>query len=235
MGHRVDDIAFDATLRHSAPHQRRRRRRQGDIALVVEREDLQRKVRMARTANLILFVVDASWSMAAAERMVATKGAILSLLRDAYQRRDWVGLIVFRKNDASLLLPPTNSVRKAEKILADIPVGGKTPLSRGLYLAHEVLSRERRRAPTTTPLLIVLTDGAGNVSMGSLSPREESRRMARLLRESEVRCVVINTEHRAFDRGLAEELAEHLGGRCWSLSQLGADGLYQAVRHELES
>ena len=234
MGHRVADIAFDATLRQSAPHQRRRRRR-GDVALVVKREDLQRKVRMARTANLIMFVVDASWSMAAAERMVATKGAILSLLRDAYQRRDWVGLIVFRKNDAALLLPPTNSVKKAEQILADIPVGGKTPLSRGLYLAYQVITRERRRAPTTTPLLIVLTDGAGNVSMGSLSPREESRRMARLLRESDVSSVVINTEHRAFDRGLAEELAVHLGGRCWSLSDLGADRLYQAVRRELES
>lgn len=234
MGERVADIAFDATLRQSAPRQRRRRPRR-DVALVVEREDLQRKVRMARTANLILFVVDASWSMAAAERMVATKGAILSLLRDAYQRRDWVGLIVFRKSQASLLLPPTNSVKRAEQILADIPVGGKTPLSRGLHLAQQVIGRERRRAPTTTPLLILLTDGAGNVSMGPLSPREESRRMARLLRESDVRCVVINTEHRAFDRGLAEELALHLGGRCLSLSDLGADGLYQAVRRELQA
>jgi magnesium chelatase subunit D len=102
-------------------------REERDVAFAVRREDYQRKVRVRRSANLILFLVDASWSMAVAERMSATKGAILSLLTDAYQRRDRVGLIVFQKDRATLVLPPTNSVLLAQRALADIPVGGKHP------------------------------------------------------------------------------------------------------------
>jgi len=95
--------------------------------------------------------------MAVAERMSATKGAILSLLTDAYQRRDRVGLIVFQKNKATLILPPTNSIQLAQQALADIPVGGKTPLSAGLYMAYEVISRERILHPDVNPLMILLT------------------------------------------------------------------------------
>jgi magnesium chelatase subunit D len=102
------------------------------VAFSLKKSDLQRKVRVKRTANLILFVVDASWSMAVAERMSATKGAILSLLTDAYQRRDRVGLIVFQKDRSTLVLSPTNSVQLAQRALSFIPVGGKTPLSAGL-------------------------------------------------------------------------------------------------------
>ena len=97
------------------------------MAFAIERADLQRKVRVKKTANLVLFLVDASWSMAVAERMNATKGAILSLLTDAYQRRDRVGLIVFQKDRATLVLSPTNSIQLAQRALAEIPVGGKTP------------------------------------------------------------------------------------------------------------
>ena len=136
--------------------------------------DLQRKIRVRRSANLILFVVDASWSMAVAERMDATKGAIMSLLTDAYQRRDRVGLIVFQKDRALLVLPPTNSVMLAKKALADIPVGGKTPLSAGLMLAYEVFQKERISHPDVMPLMILLTDGAGNVSMTNLPPAGRS-------------------------------------------------------------
>ena len=116
--------------------------------------------------------MDASWSMAVAERMNATKGAILSLLTDAYQRRDRVGLIVFQKDRATLVLPPTNSVQLAQRALMDIPVGGKTPLSAGLFLAGDVLRQEKIHHPDIEPLLIVLTDGAGNVSIGALPPQE---------------------------------------------------------------
>ena len=138
-----------------------------------------RKVRVRRAANLVLFLVDASWSMAVAERMAATKGAILSLLTDAYQRRDRVGLIVFQKDRATLVMPPTTSVYLAQRALADIPVGGKTPLSAGLFMAQEVLKREKILHPDVMPLLIVLTDGAGNVSMGHLSPQEEAQTVCR--------------------------------------------------------
>jgi magnesium chelatase subunit D len=192
-------------------------------------------VRVSRTANLVLFVVDASWSMAAAERMVASKGAILSLLQDAYQRRDKVGLIVFRQNGAELLLPPTSSIRLAEGMLEDITVGGKTPLSSGLYLAYQVFVREMRRNPRVIPLMILLTDGAGNVSMTDLAPREEGCQIAELIHSSSIRSVVINTEHKSFDRGLAQELAFYLNAECYTLEELGAQELYEAVRNELKS
>jgi magnesium chelatase subunit D len=231
MGDRVDDIAFDATLRQAAPHQIHRQPR--DMALAVEREDLRRKVRVSRAASLILFVVDASWSMAAAERMKATKGAILSLLQDAYQRRDRVGLIVFRQDGAQLLLPPTSSIKLAEKLLEDISVGGKTPLSSGLYLAYQVFMREIGRNPQVMPLMILLTDGAGNVSMTDLAPREEGCQIGELIHDSSIRSVVINTEHKAFDRGLAQELAFYLGAECYTLEELGAEELYETVRGEL--
>lgn len=233
MEGRVDDIAFDATIREAAPHQVRRQR--SGVALAVERQDLRRKVRVSRAANVVLFVVDASWSMAAAERMVATKGAILSLLRDAYQRRDRVGLIVFRQNAAELLLPPTSSVRLAESMLGDISVGGKTPLSSGLHLAYQVFTREMRRNPQVMPLMILLTDGAGNVSMTDIAPREEGCRIAALIRDCNVRSAVINTEHKSFDRGLAQELAFYLGAECYTLEELGAQELYETVRGKLKS
>jgi magnesium chelatase subunit D len=232
MDGRVEDIAFDATLREAAPHQVTRQR--PDVALAIEREDLRRKIRVTRAANLVLFVVDASWSMAAAERMVATKGAILSLLQDAYQRRDRVGLVVFRQNGAELLLPPTSSVKLAGRMLEDIAVGGKTPLSSGLHLTYQVFMREMRRNPEVMPLMILLTDGAGNVSMTGMTPHEEGCKIAELIHGSDIRSVVINTEHKSFDRGLAQELAFHLGAECYTLEELGAEELYKTVRSELQ-
>ena len=195
--------------------------------------DYQRKVRVRRAANLVLFLVDASWSMAVAERMAATKGAILSLLTDAYQRRDRVGLIIFQKDRALLMLPPTNSVQLAEQALRDIPVGGKTPLSAGLTMAYDVLRKEKVLHPDVLPLLIMLTDGAGNVSMGHLSPQEEAHRIAEEIAEDEIHSVVINMEHVAFDQGLAKDLADHLKSPCYTLTDLKAENLYAAVKGEM--
>jgi magnesium chelatase subunit D len=227
-----DDIAFDATLRYAAPHQIHRQ--SGNLALAIADDDLQRKVRVRRAANLVLFVVDASWSMAAAERMVATKGAIMSLLNDAYQRRDQVGLVVFQKNEARLILPPTSSVELAQKALQDIPVGGKTPLSSGLLLAYRVCQRELQRNHEVMPLIILLTDGAGNVSMTDLPAQDEALKMADRIQRSEIRSVVINMEHNSFDRGLAQHLADALGAPCYTLQELKAEELYQTVRGELK-
>ena len=181
----------------------------------------------------MLFVVDASWSMAVAERMAATKGAILSLLTDAYQRRDRVGLVVFQKNRATLVLTPTNSIQLAKRALADIPVGGKTPLSAGLFLSHQVIQKERITHPDVIPLLILLTDGAGNVSLSNLPPQEEAHRIADQIAADEIRCVVINMEHAAFDQGLAQALSEHLESPCYTLNELKAETLYQRVREEM--
>jgi magnesium chelatase subunit D len=235
MQGRPEDIAFDATLRTAAPFQPRRRAEgaKKKLAFLVKRQDLQRKVRVRRASNLILFVVDASWSMAAAERMEATKGAIISLLHDAYQRRDQVGLVVFQREEARIVLPPTSSVELAQQALRDIPVGGKTPLSAGLLAAYRVCMAARRRDAEVMPLIIILTDGAGNVSVTGMPPNEEAARMADMIHQSHLRTVVINMEHPAFDRGLAQQLANALGGTCYTLPELKADALVQTVRSEI--
>jgi magnesium chelatase subunit D len=236
-GNKTDDIAFDATLRAAAPFQMERQDQldESGMAYALKKSDLHRKIRVRRASNLILFVVDASWSMAVSERMQATKGAIMSLLTDAYQRRDRVGLVVFQKDRAHLVLPPTNSVVLAKKALANIPVGGKTPLSAGLILAFETIKREKVLHPDIMPMMILLTDGAGNVSMSNQSPQEEAHRIADLIKDEGYRTVTINMEHAAFDQGLATKLAQRMGGPCYSLAQLRAETLLQTVRQEMDN
>jgi Mg-chelatase subunit ChlD len=190
-------------------------------------------VRVKKVSNLILFLVDASWSMAVAERMAATKGAIVSLLTDAYQRRDRVGLIVFQKDRATLILSPTTSVQMAQRALVDIPVGGKTPLSAGLLMAFDILRREQTLHPDVEPLLMVLTDGAGNVSVGQLPPQEEAYQYAEQIAIHHFRSVVINMEHASYDQGLAQSLADHLEAPCYSLNELKAENLYYTIRQEI--
>jgi magnesium chelatase subunit D len=155
------------------------------------------------------------------------------LLTDAYQRRDRVGLIVFQKDRATLILPPTNSVQLAQKALVDIPVGGKTPLSAGLLMSVDVLLREKFTHPDIEPLLIVLTDGAGNVSIGPMSPQEEAYHFAGLLTNERIKSIVINMEHAAFDQGLAQDLANHLEAPCYALSEIKAENLYNTVKREI--
>jgi len=227
------DIAFDATFRAAAPFQKDRRAEDDSLALSIRKYDLQRKVRVKQTANLILFVVDASWSMAVAERMSAAKGAVLSLLTDAYQRRDKVGMIVFQKDRAQVVLPPTNSIELARRHLSDIPIGGKTPLSAGLTMAYEVIKREELAHPEVQPLMILLTDGVGNVSISNLPPQEEAYQIAEKIAEEEIPSVVINMEHREFDKGLASEIADHLKASYYCLSDLQAERLLQTVKEEI--
>lgn len=235
-GDHPEDIAFDATLRAAAPFQRQRKETENSpLALRLRKSDLQRKVRVRRTGNLILFVVDASWSMAASERMEATKGAIFSLLLDAYQRRDQVGLVVFQRDKARLVLPPTSSVELAQKALRDLPVGGKTPLSSGLFLAWQVIDNARRRDAEQRPLMILLTDGAGNVSMTGMPAQEEAMKIAELFDQASLRSIVVNMEHAAFDRGLASKLAVALGGTCYNLPELRADTLLNTVKREIDT
>jgi magnesium chelatase subunit D len=232
---KTNDLAFDATLRAAAPFQNQRSdlRAHNRVAFAIRPDDYMKKIRVRKAANLILFLVDASWSMAVAERMAATKGAIMSLLTDAYQRRDRVGLIVFQKNLATLVLPPTNSVMLAEHALQDIPVGGKTPLAAGLMMAYEVLRKEKLLHPEIMPLLIVLTDGAGNVSMGHLPPQEEAYNTADMIAAEKIHSVVINMEHAAFDQGLAQALADHLKSPCYTITDLKAESLFVTVQQEI--
>jgi Mg-chelatase subunit ChlD len=232
-GDDLNDIALDATLRTAALQQLDRQSEPGTFTILPQ--DVQKKVRVRRAANLILFVVDASWSMAGAQRMEATKGAIMSLLVDAYQKRDQVGLVVFQKEEARLVLPFTSSVELAQKALRHLPVGGKTPLSAGLMLAYRVFRRELRLHPEAMPLLILLTDGAGNVALTDTPPQEEAQKIADLIHKARIHSVVVNMEHEAYDRGLAKNLAQALGGPCYCLAELKAAELYRTVRDELES
>ncbi len=227
----LTDPAFDAILRAAAPFQHCREH--NGRAIVLRRWDLRQKVRMRRARNVILFVVDASWSMAAEARMEATKGAILSLLMDAYQRRDRVGLVVFQRETAYLLLPPTNSVELARRKLEHIPTGGKTPLSQGLLLGYRVLEQVRRQNPEVMPLLILLTDGQGNVSMTDLPPMEEAVRVAAQIGKRGIYTVVIDTEHEQFNRGLARRIAEAAQGKYYNLAEIQAQSLVRTVRDHL--
>ncbi|MGC9520955.1 MAG: vWA domain-containing protein [Anaerolineae bacterium] len=230
----MSDLAFDATLRAAAPFQRERD--SGDDeepALLLRPQDYQKKIRVRRAANLVVFVVDASWSMAVSERMEATKGAVLSLLTDAYQRRDRVSMIVFQKDRATLVLPPTNSVELAKRMLANLPIGGKTPLAAGLWLAYETIQKEVRRYPELVPLMVILTDGAGNVSMGDMPPQVEAYHVAEQIREEGIKAIVINMESADYDKGLAQSLADHLEGVCYNLASLRAQSLLAMVRNQL--
>ena len=221
---RVGAVHLPATLRAAAPHQRARGwRPAGGQALRLARSDLREAVRQGREGNLVLFAVDASGSMAARQRMRAVKGAVLSLLVDAYQRRDKVGMISFRGEAADLLLPATSSVQAAARRLADLPAGGRTPLAAGLLRARDVLAAERLRDPDRRPLLVVVTDGRATYGEpGSVT------RAAALLRG--VASIVVDCEAGPVRLGLAGGLAAALGGELIRLEQLAAAPLVRTVR-----
>ena len=235
----VTDLALDATLRAAAPHQERRRQGLPDgepgPSVAIEPWDVREKIRETRTGSLILFVVDASGSMGAQRRMVAVKGAVLSLLLDAYQRRDRVALISFRGTEADLLLPPTNSVDLAQVYLQDMPTGGRTPLSRGLYLALETLETERLKDRNLLPLVVLLSDGRANVALDGSAGNgiEEARGYASIFEDKHITSVVIDTELDFIKLEMARPLAESMGARYLKLEELRADRLAEAVRSEL--
>src|SRR5580704_17043296 len=215
------DLHVTATLMASAPHQVRRGRTGPGV--VLDRADLRERRREGREANLVLFLVDASGSMAARRRMEAVKGAVLSLLLDAYQRRDKVGLICFRGADAQLLLPPTSSVDAAARRLEKMPTGGQTPLAAGLTEAHATLRRERMRDPQRRPLLVVVTDGRHTAG-------GDPQAAALRLRHDGVASVVVDCESGPVRLRLAGALAQALGGEYLSLDDLSVAALADSVR-----
>ncbi|MEU3373057.1 putative cobaltochelatase [Streptomyces sp. NPDC006660] len=218
-------LHLTATVQAAAPHQRARGR--SGRGLVVRRDDLRQATREGREGNLVLFVVDASGSMAARQRMSAVKGAVLSLLLDAYQRRDKVGLITFRGKDAELALPPTSSVDAAAARLETLPTGGRTPLAAGLLRAHDVLRVERLRDPSRRPLLVVVTDGRAT---GGPEPVALAGRAARLHAAEGTASVVVDCESGMVRLGLAGELARELGGSAVTLDELRADSIAGLVK-----
>ena len=237
----ASDLALDATLRAAAPHQHSRRQAAGhdSAALVIEPWDVREKVRETHTGSLILFVVDASGSMGAQRRMVAVKGAVMSLLLDAYQRRDRVGLVAFRGTGAELLLPPTGSVEMAQWCLQEMPTGGRTPLARALYVAMETLETERLKDRDVLPLLVLLSDGRANVSLSGdqltqlAAGDAESQNLSRAIAEAKIPAVVVDTEQDFIKLGLAQGIADSMSARYIKLDDLAADSLADAVRREL--
>lgn len=219
---RPASLHLPATVVAAAPYQAGRGR--SGPGLLLRREDIREAAREGREGNLVLFVVDASGSMAARQRMRAVKGAVLGLLMDAYQRRDKVGLVTFRGTRADLVLPPTSSVEAGAARLRELPTGGRTPLAAGLLRAAEVLRVERLRDPGRRPLLVLVTDG--RATSGTV---EEAHRAAGLL--AGVATVVVDCEGGHVRLGLAGSLARRMGAESVRLDDLtGLAGMIRERR-----
>lgn len=245
--HALEDLALVDTLRAAAPYQRLRAatkteqeklstqsqqlKQQGGkgLSLVIKPQDYRRKAREKRIGAYQLFVVDASGSMAARHRMEATKAAILSLLRDSYIHRDSVGLIAFRKESAEVLLPFTRSVERAERLLASMPTGGKTPLAHGLRMAYTMCDRLLRAHRAERIQIIYITDGRAT-SGDSEDPVAESKQWARILGTLPVDCIVIDTETGFIKLGLAKELCKLMNGSYYAMDTITADRILRVSR-----
>lgn len=243
----LEDLALVDTLRAAAPYQRLRAATKMEqeklstqsqqlehqsskgLSIVVKPQDYRRKAREKRVGAYQLFVVDASGSMAARHRMEATKAAILSLLRDSYIHRDSVGLIAFRKESAEVLLPFTRSVERAERLLASMPTGGKTPLAHGLRMAYTMCDRLLRIHRAERIQIICITDGRAT-SGDSDDPVSESKQWARILGTLPVDCIVIDTETGFIKLGLAKELCKLMNGSYYAMDTISADRILRVSR-----
>lgn len=218
-----------ATLRAAAPRQGERGRQAGE-PLRLDAADLRLARREGNESNLILFAVDASGSMAARRRMTAVKTAILSLLVDAYQRRDKVGMVTFRADAAELVLPPTTSIEAAAARLDEVPHGGRTPLAEGLWCAAETLRREGIRDPRRRPILVVVSDGRATSGKDALT---RARKAADAMGATGVDALVIDCEQGPMRLGLAGDLAERLGAELWPMNQVDPGALTDAINTTL--
>src|SRR5216110_39805 len=247
---KVNDLAIDATVRAAAPLQVERGRRHGE-RLMLERRDLRQKVRERKVGNLIVFVVDASASMDAEQRMAATKGAILSLLQDAYVRRDRVAVVIFKNRTAEVVLRPTSSVSLARRRLERLSVGGTTPLTHGLMAGYKVVKTELLRDPTIRPLLVLISDGRGNISMFKEEPLVEAQKVAAMIDAEDIDALVIDSArdyshlpsvqhlarvapmYQTYAINACADLAERMGAHYYGLYDLSRDEIATAVEREL--
>ncbi len=245
--HALEDLALVDTLRAAAPYQRLRaavkveqeiqstqslpleQQEAKGLSIVIKPQDYRRKAREKRIGAYQLFVVDSSGSMAARHRMEATKSAILSLLRDSYIHRDSVGLIAFRKESTEVLLPFTRSVERAERLLASMPTGGKTPLALGLRMAYTMCDRLLRVHRAERIQIICITDGRAT-SGDSEDPVAEAKQWARILGTLPVDCIVIDTETGFIKLGLAKELCKLMNGSYYAMDTITTDDILRVSR-----
>jgi len=232
---RNNDLAIDATLRAAAPFQKlRKARSDSNMAVLIDSADKRGRIREKRIGSFLLFAVDASGSMGARKRMTETKAAILSLLMDAYQKRDKVAMITFRGRESSEILPPTSSIELAARLLNELPVGGRTPLSAALVDVDKTLGRALRKEPSVMPMVLILTDGRANAGLGKGQPphKEALTLAARVAdRYPQARFVVIDTEPPGVVRlGLSEKLATALRGEYFQTHDLKAEDLVKISR-----
>lgn len=228
---KIIDFAFDATIRAAAPCQRK-----SDInglKIKIRKEDIRVKVRERRTGTSILFVVDSSGSMGVKKRMEAVKGAILSLLKDAYEKRDRVGLVAFRKDCAEELLPITRSIDLAQKKLEKLTTGGKTPLAAGIERAYNIIKKELKKDEKVVPLILFLSDGKANYSISGKDPIKESLELAQKIKKENIRTIVIDTEEGFIKLEMAKTLSEALGAEYYKLENLKSEDMLKLIKNSI--
>jgi len=234
------DIAFDATVRASAIHQKQRKKDDAaGHALIIRQEDLREKVRQSKVATLVVLAVDASGSMGVMDRMEAAKGTVFSLLMDSYQHRDRVAMVAFRGNDGYVLLPPTSGVDLAKKLLNNLPTGGKTPLGAGILKALSLIKNEKRKDPSIVPMMVLLSDGRSNRALvEGADPMEELEKLGKTAREDAVYSVIIDTEvtrakkFSGFTFGFARDIADYFNAKYYRLDQLNEITLGSVITME---
>lgn len=211
------NIAFDATIRSAVLNQKFKK---DDLAVNITIDDLKEKILERKDSVTILFLIDSSGSMGVKRRMSTVKGAILSILLDAYQKRDKVGLIVFRDNDAELLLPLTSNFNHFKNLIEEVPTGGKTPLSKGLILAYNVLLMDKNQNKDENQILVIISDGKANVSSSNLKPFEDVEKITEIIKESKIEPVVIDSEEGLVRLGFAKKLSEKLDAKYLTLDEI---------------
>ena len=227
------DVAFDATLRAAAPYQRSRK--SDKLSIVIESQDIREKVRERRSGATLMFLVDASGSLGVRKRMSTVKGAILSMLRDSYVKRDRIGLMAFRREGAEVILPPTKSVEYSYNRLEELPTGGKTPLGEALVRVDEYMTAYSRCHIGERCYIIIVTDGRANVPLSQgADANEEAQKLAEDLVIPGVKWIVVDAGMGFPHFDNAERLAMKLGARYFKLEDLDADRFAEGVKAAID-
>lgn len=228
---KIRDFALDASIRAAAPYQLKKD--DNSLMINIKKEHIRIKQREKRTGVSILFAVDSSGSMGVKKRMEAVKGAVMSLLKNAYEKRDKVGMLSFRRNRAEELLPFTRSIDLARKKLEKLSTGGKTPLSEGLLKAYNIIKTEMKRNKEVISVLILLSDGKANFSFSGKDPVIESLEIAEKIKKEKIKCIVIDTEEGFIKLEMARALSEAMEADYYKLDNIKSEDLIQLVKNNI--